>query len=164
MSKHILRQFHDMFWKMNIEWYRRILKDIEMYFPNQSRHHLLAGLSHKNQVFDDLCHSHSPSNMGNTQGLRHCGSPIPSDLGLQVGDRRINKPFVEKPVDRRDRDIYAPRSRKSCELLGAVSPACWKWWGVIHNHTPIIDITWVKWEMPRYKPYTGLINDLLRFD
>ncbi|CAK8990141.1 Inositol hexakisphosphate and diphosphoinositol-pentakisphosphate kinase (InsP6 and PP-IP5 kinase) [Durusdinium trenchii] len=24
-----------------------------------------------------------------------------------VGDRRINKPFVEKPVDRRDRDIYA---------------------------------------------------------
>lgn len=31
---------------------------------------------------------------------------------IVVGDRRINKPFVEKPVDRRDRDIYVyyPRS------------------------------------------------------
>lgn len=30
-----------------------------------------------------------------------------------VGDRRINKPFVEKPVDRRDRDIYVyyPKSQ-----------------------------------------------------
>ena len=31
-------------------------------------------------------------------------------FAAQVDARRINKPFVEKPVDRRDRDIYAETS------------------------------------------------------
>jgi len=49
------------------------------------------------------------------------GSAALFSCSVQVGDRRINKPFVEKPVDRRDRDIYAPRS-----TVG-ILPKGW-WW------------------------------------
>ncbi|CAJ1341647.1 unnamed protein product [Effrenium voratum] len=86
----------------------RVLNDIRKLQDMQDRRWLLRKLQ-----------DHSLPTPGFVECSRGGGNDVPDTLieehedYIVVDARRINKPFVEKPVDRRDRDIYVYYPRAS---------------------------------------------------